>query len=351
LRGHDRKGTVARRSAVRQYRVVRDPPHGERRLVSVLVTDVVDSTAIGERLGPERSKFLFDELAGLVEAEVLRFGGTVAQHTGDGVLALFGAPVAHEDDAVRAVRAACAVQGAFAAYGRDVEGAYGIGLAGRVAVNSGPVVVLAEDAPADLVYNALGDTVNVAARLQGHAGPGGVVVGPLTARQVEAQFELEPLGELALKGKMEPVSAFLVTGARDTTPIPAGSALVGRDAELATLERLFDQLKAGSGAIVSITGEAGIGKSRLIGELRRRHGGEVRFLEGSGVAYAEAIPYWPVREALRDWLGLGASESEARARLELRTQLAATLGDRADAAHPFLATLLGVSPGREGEDR
>src|SRR5262245_52762109 len=114
-------------------------PHaGERRVVTVLLADVADSTAIGERLGPERSKFLFDEVIRLMAAEVKRYGGTVAQLTGDGLYALFGVPVAHEDDAERAVRSALAIHEALAGYGRDVQAAYGIDVAARVGVNSGP---------------------------------------------------------------------------------------------------------------------------------------------------------------------------------------------------------------------
>ena len=151
---------------------------GERRVVSVLLADIADSTAIGEQLGPERSKFLFDEVVRLIAGEVKRYGGTVAQFTGDGLYALFGVPTAHEDDAERAVRAALAVHVALAGYGQDVAEAYGIELSARVGVNTGPVVLLAEDAPPEERYNALGDTVNVAARLQSHAGQNGVAVGP-----------------------------------------------------------------------------------------------------------------------------------------------------------------------------
>ena len=139
---------------------------GERRVVSVLLADIADSTTIGEQLGPERSKFLFDEVTRLIAGEVKRYGGTVAQFTGDGLYALFGVPIAHEDDAERAVRAALAVHVALAGYAEDVAEAYGIELSARVGVNTGPVVLLAEDAPPEERYNALGDTVNVAARLQ-----------------------------------------------------------------------------------------------------------------------------------------------------------------------------------------
>ena len=216
----------------------------------------------------------------------------------------------------------------------------GIELVARVAVNTGPVVVPDGDAPAHELYNALGDTVNVAARLQ---TLGDLVVGPATARQVEALFELDDLGEQELKGKSEPVAAFRVVGTgRRATPRPE-PPLVGRARELELLDGALDGLLEGHGAVVSITGEPGIGKSRLVAEAEQRFAGRVRFLAGHAVAYAESIPYWPVRELLRDWLGLGVSEPEARVRLELRTELARALPGDAEDAYPFLAQLLGLA--------
>ena len=321
---------------------------GERRVVSVLVADIAASTSIAERIGPERSKFLFDEVVGLMRKEVERFGGTVAQLTGDGLLALFGAPSAHEDDSRRAVQAAVAIQEALVAYGSEVASAYGIELRGRVAVNTGPVVIPATDAPPHVLYNALGDTVNVAARLQSF---GGLVVGPATARQVEESFELEELGDLELKGKSERVGAFRVVGVRESPPLRFEPPLVGRQEELAVLSAALDGLVEGRGAIVSITGEPGIGKSRLVAESQERFAERVRFLAGHAVPYAEAIPYWPVRDLLRGWLGLGVSDHEARVRLELRVALARTLVEEAEEAYPFVAGLLGVGLEPEQEQR
>jgi ABC-type transport system substrate-binding protein/class 3 adenylate cyclase len=321
---------------------------GERRVVSALVADVAGSTAIGERLGPERSKFLFDEVVLLMREEVERFGGTVAQLTGDGVLALFGAPTAHEDDSERAVRAALALRDSLARYATEVAPAYGIELTARVAVNTGPVVVPQRDAPPDVLYNALGDTVNVAARLQAF---GDLVLGPATARQVEESFELEELGELELKGRSGPVSAFRVVGIREQPGARLETPLVGRERELAALTGALDGLFEGRGVIVSITGEPGIGKSRLVAEEEERFDGRIRFLAGHAVSYAEAIPYWPVRELIRTWLGLGVSDAEARIRLELRAELARTLADEAEEAYPFLAALLGVALEPEQDQR
>ena len=320
---------------------------GERRIVSVLFADIQRSTRIAEKLGPERSKLMFDEVLRLMRQEVERLGGTVAQLTGDGVFALFGAPTAHEDDAERAVYAALAIHDALGRYDADVGPAYGIELRARVAVNTGPVVVPSDDEPPERRYNALGDTVNVAARLQGAAGPGGVCVGARTARQVGVAFELESLGELELKGKSAPVAAFLVSGAREIPAQRPSGPLIGRERELLELDRVFDGLLDGAGAVVSITGEPGIGKSRLLAETRERYCGRVRILEGHAAAHAEERPYWSVRELLREWLELGLSDPEARVRLELRAGLARALGGEAEEAYPFFAILLGL--GLEGE--
>src|SRR5262245_48069366 len=321
---------------------------GERRIVSVLVVDVVDSTSIAERLGPERSKFLFDDVVRLMREEVERFGGTVAQLTGDGVLAIFGAPVARGDDSERAVRSALAIRGALDRYGMDIAPAYDVRLRARVAVNTGPVAIPSGDAPPDVLYNALGDTVNVAARLQ---ALGDLVVGPATAHQVERMVELQQLETVELKGKSEPVTPFRVVGIREEkVPLPE-APLVGREPELEALADVFDGLLEGRGAVVSITGEPGIGKSRLVGEAESHYADRVRFLAGHAVSYAETIAYWPMRELLRNWLDLSVSDPEALARLELRAELTRSLGKDGGEAYPFLASLLGLALEPEQERR
>jgi len=321
---------------------------GERRIVSVLVADVADSTSIAEQLGPERSKFLFDDVVRLMREEIERFGGTVAQLTGDGLLALFGAPVAYGDDSERAVRSALAIQEALERYAGEIAPAYGLQLRARVAVNTGPVVIPSGEAPPDVLYNALGDTVNVAARLQ---TLGDLIVGAATARQVDYFVDLEELGDVELKGRAEPVTAFRLAGIRTATVMQPEVPLVGRQAELAVLVDVLGGLLKGEGAVVSITGEPGIGKSRLIAEVEERFAGRVRFLTGHAVAYAETIAYWPVREVLREWLDLSVSDPEARARLELRAELARSLGEESDEAYPFIASLLGLALEPEQEQR
>ncbi|HSP73175.1 MAG TPA: AAA family ATPase, partial [Gaiellaceae bacterium] len=313
---------------------------GERRIVTVLFADIVGSTSIAERLGAERSKFLVDEVMRLMSAEVARFDGTVAQYVGDELYAVFGAPRSHEDDSERAVRAALAIQRALERYAGEVREAYGIDLAVRIAINTGPVVIQPES---EDPYNALGDTVNVAARIQELASGGEVVVGRATKLQVDSCFELESLGPHELKGVSQRVEPFRVVGMADQAePAPSGP-LVGRDFELTVLERTMDALLDGRGAVAAVVGEPGIGKTRLVAEIRERYRDRVRFVEGRAVSYAQSFPYYPIRDLLREWLGVGASTPEARVRLELKAQLSFALGEDADEAYPFLARLLGVA--------
>src|SRR3954451_9273366 len=175
---------------------------GERRIVTVLFADIVGSTAIAERLGVERSKFLVDEVMRLMSAEVERYEGTVAQYVGDELYAVFGAPRSHEDDSERAVRAALAIQRALDTYAAEVREAYGIQLSVRIAINTGPVVI---EPDSDEPYNALGDTANIAARIQKLVDGGEVVVARPTKLQVDTFFALESLGEQELRGISEPV--------------------------------------------------------------------------------------------------------------------------------------------------
>jgi ABC-type transport system substrate-binding protein/class 3 adenylate cyclase len=317
---------------------------GERRIVSVLVADVVNSTAIAEKLGPERSKILIDEVIRIMGEQVRRYDGTVAQLIGDELLALFGAPVAHEDDSERAVRAALAIQRALTQYAEEVEAAYGVKLAVRIGVNTGPVVVApqGQDDGYDR-WNALGDTVNVASRLQEVAGEGGIVIGPETKRQVDPYFDLQELGEQELKGVGARLEVYKVAGARDSKAVEPELPLVGRDFELTVLERTMDALAEGRGSVVAITGEPGIGKTRLVWEVWASHRDRIQFIEGRGVSYAQNFPYWPIRDLLREWLGVGATTPEARIRLELKAELAHLFGEDAEEAYPFFATLLGIT--------
>jgi ABC-type transport system substrate-binding protein/class 3 adenylate cyclase len=313
---------------------------GERRVVAVLMADVAGSTAIGEQLGPERSKFLFDEVVRLMAEQVERYDGTVAQLLGDGLLAVFGAPVAHEDDSERAVRAGLALQRALAAYSRDVNEAYGIELRARVAVNTGPVLITPDSDGADH-FNALGDTVNVTARLQALAGETDVMLGPDTAVQVRECFELEDLGPTELRGRARPVDRYRVVSERDRGARPADGPLIGRGSELAEVQGAVERLGDGIGVIVSVTGEPGIGKSRLAAEAVDPFRDRLKVLVGRSLSYTQGFSYWPIRDLLRDWLGASATTSDARVRFDLKAALHELYGP-GDDRYPFLANLLGL---------
>jgi hypothetical protein len=202
------------------------------------------------------------------------FGGTVKDIAGDGVLALFGAPITHEDDVERAVRASLRIVHEVAAYGAEVAGAWSIEqFSVRVGVDTGPVVLGSIGAGSRLEYAAFGDTVNTAARLQGAADPGTVLISATTRQAVEPLFEWGASRALQLKGKSEPVQACEVTapragGGRARADSTVQAPVVGRERELSLARRVVDGVLAGSGAVLFLTGDAGIGKSRLVGELR-----------------------------------------------------------------------------------
>jgi predicted ATPase/class 3 adenylate cyclase len=290
-------------------------PREARKVVSALFADVVGSTALGERLDPEDFRDVIAEAIGRMERAVERFGGEVFEYSGDGVLALFGAPTAHEDDPERAILAGLEIVDSVAAESDAIADRWGIeGLAVRVGIETGLAVLGRVGEGAKLEYGAVGDALNTAARLQAAAEPGAVLAGPRTHRLTAGRFDFGGAIDLALKGKSGRVAARRVDRTEVQRPGrgPVGAPLVGRDSELRRGVESVEQALAGSGRILFVTGEAGIGKSRIIAELRRRFtvgAGAPRWLEGRCVSYGEALPYWPFRALLREWLGELAGEA------------------------------------------
>src|SRR5262245_37682884 len=326
----------------------------ERKVVTAVFADLVGSTALSERLDPEEVKLIVAEAVARIVRVVDEFGGTVKDLAGDGVLTLFGAPVAHEDDEERALRASLRVVEELTEYAAEVEAAWGIsGFGVRVGVSTGPVVLGDVGAGERVEYAAFGDAVNTAARLESAAEPGTVLVSDETKRRAEPLFEWGDAQPFELKGKAEPVHAAPVRRA-----LPAGSRprslhqearFVGREAELAAGAEAIEQVMRGAGGIVFLTGEPGIGKSRLLAEFRRIFDdspGEARRplgIEGRCASYGESIPYWPFRDLVRNWLGVAADESELRVRVSLRRRLDEMFGDRAPEIYPYLGSILGVA--------
>lgn len=326
-----------------------DATRDERRNVTALFADLVGSTALTERLDPEEVRLIVGDAVARMVRAVEAYGGTVKDLAGDGCLALFGAPVAHEDDPERAILAGLRICREMADYGREVARSWGVAeLQARVGIGSGPVVVGMVGAGSRVEYGAFGDTVNVVARLQAAAGPGQVLVLDATHRLVSARFAWSEPHRLELKGKSEPVTAFEARSAaqdgvdqRGTGP---GGRLIGRDAEMAALLEVASGLEAGSGGIAIVSGEPGIGKSRLVSELRDRTEGQggvpARWIVGRCLSYGEALPYGPFRDLLRDWLGLASDEPELRTRIALRRQVETLYGEAALDVYPYLAALL-----------
>ena len=321
-------------------------------MVSVLFADLVGSTALGGRLDSEELRLVVGEAVARIVVEVERFGGYVKDLAGDGVLAFFGAPVASEDDAERAVRAGLAIARELSGYAEEVVAAWQVhGFGVRVGVATGSVVLGGVGAGDRVEYAATGNTVNLAARLQSAAEPGAVLVDSTTRRQVSRLFELVGPDRLELKGLADPVDAWIVAHAvASTGKVRDGvetSPLVGRQSEAAALREAIDRLRAGSGGVLLLMGEAGIGKSRLLSELRTGLAGvgepAALWLEGRCVSYGEAFPLWPFRDLLRNWLDVGVDEPELRVRVALRRAVEELFGDRSPEIYPYLAAVLELS--------
>ena len=323
---------------------------GERKQVTVLFADVAGSTSIAERLDPEEVHEVMDGCFRILLGEVHRYEGNVNQFTGDGIMALFGAPIAHEDAPERAIRAALDMQRELQRYGDELSRQRGIDFKMRVGINSGPVVVgkIGDDLRMD--YTAVGDTTNLAARLQTAAAPGTVVISEQTAKLVTGRFVTQPLGPLLLKGKSEPVAAHVVVRALPRIPLVAPSErgltpLVGRATELTTLETIFNHVRGGSGQVVFVVGEAGIGKSRLLYELHRRLGSEaVTWLQGRCISFGRTIPFLPLIDVLKGGFGIDESDDDA-AIIDKVREGAARLGPEMEPGVPYLRALLAVAPG------
>src|SRR3989441_6796168 len=276
---------------------------GERKGVTVMFSDVSGFTAMSERLDPEEVHAIMDRAFEVILREVHHYEGTINQFLGDGVMALFGAPIAHEDHAHRALSAALAIQRELKPLADDVRRVHGVEFRMRMGINTGLVVVGAIGKDLRMDYTAVGDTTNLAARLLGLAKPGQIVVSRRTQHLRDGFFEFEDLGEFQLKGKTEPVRAYaLIREIRGRTRLEVSkerglTPLVGREREIQRLTQTHQRAAAGEGAIALLEGDPGVGKSRLLYEFLRRHEG-LGFLEleTTGVSYGRSMPYRPILE-------------------------------------------------------
>ena len=323
---------------------------GERKQVTVLFVDVSGFTSLSEQLDPEMVHGVMTRAFELMLAEVHRYEGTVNQFLGDGVMALFGAPIAHEDHARRAVSAALGIRQALETYGQDLERERGIAFKVRQGLNAGLVVVGSIGTDLRMDYTAVGDTTNVAARLLQAAEPGTIAISEAVHRLVEDFFLVRALGDLRLKGKTDPVRAWDVVAAHesrsrlDVEAERGPTPLVGRDRELTSLLGCFEKAAAGQGQVALIVGEPGIGKSRLIYELRRRVGDRAAWQEGRCLPFGQSIPFHPLVDSLRRSFGIEPADPRQTVVGKIESGIL-PLGTELRAILPHIRHLLMADPG------
>ena len=325
--------------------------HGERRNVTILFCDVKGSTAAAEKLDPEEWAEIMNGAFEHLIAPVYRYEGTLARLMGDAVLAFFGAPIAHEDDPERAILAGLAITREIRPYADQVKRKWGVDLDVRVGINTGLVVVGEFGSDMRLEYTAMGDAVNLAARMEQNAEPGTVLVSEHTHDMVEPLFDFQDRDTITVKGKEDPVAVYRVLGRKAKPGQLRGiegldSPMVGRDAELATLRGAVDAVRRGTGRVASVMAEAGLGKSRLVAELRQQLDAEdvlehIGWHEGRSLSYQTSTPYAPVAELISRVAELPSAPDERRE--ALRRCVDEVVGEAADQVFPYLASLLGLA--------
>ena len=319
---------------------------GERKQVTVMFADIKDSTELIRDLDPEAAQQLLDPAIHIMMDAVHRFEGTVNQVLGDGIMAIFGAPVAHEDHAARACYAALAMQTAMKPYADEVRSAYGIEMRIRVGLNSGEVVVRAIGNDLHMDYSAVGPTVHLAARMEQMATPGSTRFTSSTLRLVEGMVQVNALGPIPVKGMTEPVEVFELTGAssirrRLQAAVARGlTKFVGRETEIDALNQARERAEAGNGQIVAAVGEAGVGKSRLAYEFVRSHRTQGwMVLESASVSYGKATPYLPVVDLLKRYVHVEDGDDPRTIRAKAIGQILTLDESLQETIPPFLSLL------------
>ncbi len=319
---------------------------GERRRVTILFADIVGFTTLAEAMDPEHAHSLVNGCFEQLVPAVIRCGGKVDKFIGDEIMALFGAPIAHENDPERALRCAISMQEALAEFNAVHHTQLGI----HIGINTGLVVAGGIGAGDRLDYSVVGDAVNLASRLVGAARGDEILVGPDTYHDTGHLFDFQAIGPLKLKGKGRPVRAYKLLGTRAGGAGPGApetngihSPLVGRYAELAMLLGCIDRLQSGQGGIVSIRAEAGIGKSRLLVEVRRQAiTDQVNWLEGRAMSIGQNISYSPFLEIIQADAGITSDDSEEERWTKLERRVTELFPTETAEFLPYLARLLGL---------
>src|SRR5215471_4183629 len=323
---------------------------GERKQVTVLFADLKDSTELIRGLDPEAAQQLLDPAIHCMMDAVHRFEGTVNQVLGDGIMALFGAPIAHEDHALRACYAALAMQAAMRSMTDDVRRLQGLELRMRVGLNSGEVVVRVIGNDLHMDYSAVGETTVLAARMEQTATPDSIRFTPATLRLVEGLVQVNALGPVPVKGLVEPVEVFELIGAsgvRRRLQAAAARGLtrfVGRDQELVVMQQYLAQASAGHGQVVALVGEPGVGKSRLVYEFLQSHRTQGWLvLESASASYGKATPYFPVIDVLKRYCHVDDGDDVRAIRAKVTGQVL-TLDEMLQDTLPALLSLLDALP-------
>ena len=319
---------------------------GERKQVTVLFADVRGSLELLADRDPEEARQLLDPVLERMMEAVHHYEGTVNQVMGDGIMALFGAPLAHDDHAQRACYAALRMQEHVGRYGDEMQRAHGLPVQIRVGLNSGEVVVRAIGSDLHMDYSAIGQTTHLAARMEQIAKPGSILLTPGTLRLVEGYVRVRPIGPVAIKGLGAPVEVFELTGtaaSRTRLQVSANRGLtrfVGRATELGVLHTALDRAAAGRGQMVALVGDPGAGKSRLVWELVHSHRTQDWLvLESAAVSYGKAMPFLPVVDLLRRYFGLESADDARRVREKVTGRLL-TLHEGLRSAIPTFESLL-----------
>jgi class 3 adenylate cyclase/tetratricopeptide (TPR) repeat protein len=323
---------------------------GERKQVTVLFADLKGSMELLADRDPEEARQLLNPVLEHMMAAVHRYEGTVNQVMGDGIMALFGAPLAHEDHAVRACYAALAMQAAVKQYAAEVQRRHGVPVQMRVGVNTGEVVVRAIGSDLHMDYTAVGQTTHLAARMEQMAMPGSILLTQATLSLAEGYVQVTPLGPMPVKGIAAPIDVFELVGASgirrrlQATAARGLTRFVGRDTELMALVQALEWAEGGHGQVVALVGEAGVGKSRLVYELvHAPHLEGWRVLESASVSYGKATPYFPIIDLLKRYNHVDDSDDPRTIRAKLTGQLL-TLDETLHDTLPALLALLDVLP-------
>jgi class 3 adenylate cyclase len=325
-----------------------DVPEGERKTVTALFADIKGSTELMRDLDPEEARAIVDPVLKLMMAAVHRYGGYVAQSTGDGIFALFGAPVAHEDHPQRALHAALAMQEELRRYADRLRHEGKIPVEARVGVNTGEVVVRSIQVGGHTEYTPVGHVTNLAARMQTAAPAGSIAASEATQRLCEGYFEFNALGPTAVKGLRAPVEVYEVMRVgplRTHFQLAARRGLtrfVGREREMAAMAGALEQAYAGHGQIVAAVGEAGAGKSRLIYEFKATIPYECKVLEAYSVSHGKASAWLPVIEMLKSYFEI-ADEDDDSCRSEKVTAKVHALDPALAEALPYILSVLGIA--------